>query len=102
MIEITIATTVTPSRHFGSPIPVCGISEMRFMDATPHVAQNANGRRSRIDARTTRHAGYAVSQVKRKRIEEIFGWLKTVALLRKLRHRNRPTVEWIFIFAVAA
>ena len=78
------------------------VEGMRFMDATPHVAQNAKGRRSRIDARTTRHAGYAVSQVKRKRIEEIFGWLKTVALLRKLRHRGRSTVEWIFTFAVAA
>jgi transposase len=75
---------------------------MRFMDATPHVAQNTTGRRSRIDARTTTHAGYAISQVKRKRIEEIFGWLKTVALLRKLRHRGRATVEWIFTFAVAA
>jgi transposase len=78
------------------------VAGMRCMAATPHVAQNAKGRRSRIDARTTRHAGYAVSQVKRKRIEEIFGWLKTVALLRKLRHRGRATVEWIFTFAVAA
>ena len=78
------------------------VEGMRFMEATPHVAQNTNGRRSRIDARTTRHAGYAVSQVKRKRIEEIFGWLKTVALLRKLRHRGRAIVEWIFTFAVAA
>jgi hypothetical protein len=78
------------------------VEGMRFMAATPHVAQNAKGRRSRIDARTTRHAGDAVSQVKRKRIEEIFGWLKTVALLRKLRHRGRAIVEWIFTFAVAA
>jgi transposase len=78
------------------------VEGMRFMEAAPHVAQNTKGRRSRIDARTTRHAGYAVSQVKRKRIEEIFGWLKTVALLRKLRHRGRAIVEWIFTFAVAA
>ena len=78
------------------------VEGMRFMEATPHVAQNTTRRRSRIDARTTRHAGYAVSQVKRKRIEEIFGWLKTVALLRKLRHRGRAIVEWIFTFAVAA
>jgi transposase len=78
------------------------VEGMRFMEATPHVAQNTKGRRSRIDVRTTRHAGYAVSQVKRKRIEEIFGWLKTVALLRKLRHRGRAIVEWIFTFAVAA
>jgi transposase len=78
------------------------VEGMRFMEATPHVAQNTKGRRSRIDARTTRHAGYAVSQVKRKRIEEIFGWLKTVALLRKVRHRGRALIEWQFIFAVAA
>ncbi len=78
------------------------VEGMRFMEATPHVAQNTTGRRSRIDVRTTRHAGYAVSQVKRKRIEEIFGWLKTVALLGKLRHRGRAIVEWIFTFAVAA
>jgi transposase len=78
------------------------VEGMRFLEATPHVAQHTTRRRSRIDARTTRHAGYAVSQVKRKRIEEIFGWLKTVALLRKLRHRGRAVIEWIFIFAVAA
>jgi transposase len=78
------------------------VEGMRFMEATPHVAQNTKGRRSRIDARTTRHAGYAVSQVKRKRIEEIFGWLKTVALMRKLRHRGRTVIEWLFTFAVAA
>ena len=78
------------------------VEGMRFMEATPHVAQNTKGRRSRIDARTTRHAGYAVSQVKRKRIEEIFGWLKTVALMRKLRHRGRAVIEWLFTFAVAA
>jgi transposase len=78
------------------------VEGMRFMEATPHVAQNTKGRRSRIDARTTRHAGYAVSQVKRKRIEEIFGWLKTVALMRKLRHRGRAVIEWLFTLAVAA
>jgi hypothetical protein len=56
---------------------------------TPHVAQN-RGRRggSAIDSRTTRHPGYVVSQKKRKRIEECFGWLKTIALLRKVRHRG--------------
>ena len=78
------------------------VEGMRFMEATPHVAQNTKGRRSRIDTRTTRHAGYAISQVKRKRIEEIFGWLKTVALMRKLRHRGRAVIEWLFTFAVAA
>ncbi len=74
----------------------------RFMNATPHVAQNTSNRRSRIDVRTTRHPGYAVSQVKRKRIEEIFGWLKTVALLRKLRHRGQAIIDWIFTFALSA
>jgi hypothetical protein len=55
---------------------------------TPHIAQNTTHRRSAIDGRTTRHPGYAVSQQKRKLVEEIFGWLKTVALLRKTRHRG--------------
>ena len=75
----------------------------RDLQVTPHVAQNL-GRRggSAIDARTTRHAGYALSQKKRKRIEECFGWLKTIALLRKLRHRGAWKVEWIFTFACAA
>jgi transposase len=78
------------------------VEGMRFMEATPHVAPNTKGRRSRIDARTTRHGRYAVSQVKRKRIEEFFGWLKTVALMRKLRHRGRAVIEWLFTLAVAA
>ncbi len=69
----------------------------------PPVAQN-DGRRggSAIDARTTRHAGYAISQQKRKRIEECFGWLKTIALLRKVRHRGIFKVDWVFTFAFAA
>ena len=57
---------------------------------------------SAIDGRTTRHPGYQISQRKRKRIEEIFGWLKSVGLLRKLRHRGSERVNWIFIFATAA
>jgi len=66
------------------------VQEMRHMNVTPHVAQNT-GRRggSAIDGRTTRHAGYRISQQKRKRIEEVFGWLKTVGALRKTRHRRR-------------
>ena len=55
------------------------VNELRAMNVTPHVAQNTSGRRSAIDGRTTRHAGYAVSQRIRKRIEEAFGWIKTVA-----------------------
>ena len=63
------------------------------LKVTPHVAQNNKGRRSAIDQRTTRHPGYSVSQQKRKRVEEIFGWLKTVGGLRKLRHRGLDRVE---------
>jgi transposase len=79
------------------------IAECRHMQVTPHVAQN-HGRRggSAIDERTTRHAGYAVSQRKRKRIEECFGWLKTIALLRKVRHRGLFKIDWVFILACAA
>ena len=70
---------------------------------TPHVAQNLKRRGgSTIDSRTTQHKGYAVSQKKRKRIEECFGWLKTIALLRKVRHRGTLKVDWIFTFACAA
>ena len=57
---------------------------------------------SAIDSRTARHAGYATSQKKRKRVEECFGWLKTIALLRKVRHRGTLKVDWIFTFACAA
>ena len=79
------------------------VEQCRHMNVTPHVAQN-NGRRggSAIDARTTRHAGYDVSQKKRKRIEECFGWLKDIALLRKVKHRGLFNVAWIFNFATAA
>jgi hypothetical protein len=79
------------------------VKEMRRMKVTPHVAEN-NGRRggSAIDKRTTRHAGYKVSQQKRKTIEEVFGWLKTVASLRKTRHRGVLKVGWIFTFAATA
>jgi hypothetical protein len=79
------------------------VAECRNLRVTPHVAQNL-GRRggSAIDGRTTRHPGYAISQRKRKRIEECFGWLKTIALLRKLRHLGVCKVDWIFNFACAA
>ena len=77
------------------------VRECRNMHVTPHVAQNLAGRRSAIDGRTTCQPGYAISQKKRKRIEECFGWLKTIALLRKLRHRGTLQVGWIFPFACA-
>jgi Transposase DDE domain len=79
------------------------VAECRNLRVTPHVAQNhARAGGSAIDARTTRHAGYRISQRKRKRIEECFGWLKTVAGLRKVRHRGVGKVDWIFTFACAA
>jgi transposase len=78
------------------------VMECREREVTPHVAQNQSGRRSAIDGRTARHPGYAVSQRIRKRIEEAFGWAKTVAGLRKLRHRGLPKVDWQFTLAMAA
>src|SRR5260370_14454115 len=78
------------------------VGELRHMNITPHVAQNDTNRRSSIDHRTTHHDGYRVSQRKRKRIEEVFGWMKTVGLLRKLRHRGLEQVGWVFTFTAAA
>jgi len=78
------------------------VDSVRSLNITPHVAQNDTNRKSAIDRRTTRHPGYAVSMRKRKRVEEIFGWLKTVALMRKTRYRGREKVDWMFTFAAAA
>jgi transposase len=78
------------------------IAGLRGMGVTPHVAQHTTGRRSAIDARTTRHPGYAVSQRKRKLVEQGFGWMKTVGGLRQLHHRGGPLVNWIFTFTAAA
>ena len=79
------------------------VRECRNMGVVPHVAQNLTRRGgSAIDGRTTRKGGYLISQKKRKRIEECFGWLKTIALLRKVRHRGTLKVDWIFTFACAA
>ncbi|HEV8188439.1 MAG TPA: IS5 family transposase [Pyrinomonadaceae bacterium] len=79
------------------------VKEMRGINVTPHVAQNdKRPGGSAIDGRTTRHAGYQVSQRKRKRIEEVFGWVKTVAMLRKTRHRGVETVGWVFTFTATA
>ena len=78
------------------------VNELRSMTVTPHVAQNTSGRSSAIDARTTRHGGYAVSQRVRKRIEEAFGWIKTVARQEKTKFRGRGRVGWAFTFAAAA
>ena len=78
------------------------IKTMRDLEVTPHVAQNVRNRSSAIDQRTTRHLGYATSQRKRKRVEEVFGWLKTVGLMRKTRHRGVEKVDWTFRFAALA
>jgi hypothetical protein len=72
------------------------------MNVTPHVAQNTSGRSSAIDGRTTRHGGYAVSQRIRKRIEEAFGCIKTVAGQEKTSFRGLDRVGWAFTFAAAA
>jgi len=78
------------------------VEDLRGLKVTPHVAQNTTNRRSAIDGRTTRHEGYAVSQRKRKRVEEVFGWMKTIALQRKTRFRGPDRVGWMFTFAAAA
>ena len=79
------------------------VQEMRSMKVTPHVSQNhKRSGGSAIDGRTTRHSGYQISQRKRKRIEEVFGWMKTVGMLRKTRHRGVFKVGWVFAFAAAA
>jgi transposase len=78
------------------------VERMREFRVTPQVAQNDTNRRSAIDARTTRQPGYAISQRKRKRVEEVFGWMKTIALQRKTRFRGPDKVGWMFTFAAAA
>ena len=79
------------------------VATWRALGVTPHVAQNTARRGgSAIDRRTTRHPGYPVSQQKRKRVEEIFGWLKTIGLQRQTRFRGTARVAWMFVFATAA
>jgi transposase len=77
------------------------VAALRDEQVTPHVAQHTTRRRSAIDGRTTRHPGYDVSQQRRKRVEEIFGWAKTVGLCRQMRHRGLRRVGWMFTFALA-
>jgi transposase len=78
------------------------VATARGFDVTPHVAQNTTGRASAIDERTTRHPGYATSQRVRKRVEEIFGWMKTIGLMRKTRHKGVDRVGWMFTLTAAA
>lgn len=79
------------------------VDALRRRQMTPHISPNVHARRLRsaIDRRTTRHPGYAVSQRKRKRVEEIFGWGKVIGLVRKVRHRGHETVGWVFTFTHA-
>ncbi len=72
------------------------------MKITPHVAQNTTNRSSAIDGRTTRSAGYEISQQKRKRVEQSFGWMKLIGLLRKLKLRGREKLGGWFTFVGAA
>lgn len=108
-----VAALVMIERHAERPKPITlgadkaydtqdFVNELRSMRVTPHVAQNTSGRRSAIDGRTTRHGGYAVSQRIRKRIEETFGWIKTVAGQDKTRFRGLDRVGFAFTFAAAA
>jgi len=78
------------------------VTTLQAMNITPHVAQNNKHRRSAIDGRTTRHGGYAMSQSRRPIIERVFGWLKTVAGMRKVKLRGLEKVSWLFQYAVAA
>jgi IS5 family transposase len=79
------------------------VKEMRGMNVTPHVSQNTKRQGgSAIDGHTTRHDGYQASQRKRKRIEEVFGWVQTVGTLRKTRHPGLEAVAWVLTFTAAA
>lgn len=74
------------------------VRDLRDMKVRPHVAQNDTNRRSAIDKRTTQHPGYAISQKKRKRVEEGFGWMKTIGMLKKVQLRGLEKVSWLFTF----
>jgi hypothetical protein len=78
------------------------VRELRGMNITAHVAQNDTNRSSAIDQRTVRHTGYEVSQKKRKRVEQSFGWMKMVGMLRKVKLRGMDKVGWLFTFTGAA
>jgi len=90
--------TVGGDRHYDT---AGFVADARAAGFTPHVAQNTTGRRSAIDRRTTRHVGYTISQQARKRVEEPFGWIKTIAGGRKLRHKGRQRNRSWFLIAAA-
>jgi IS5 family transposase len=75
------------------------VAAVRRLGVTPHVARKAAY--NAIDGRVTRTPGYAISQRKRKLVEQVFGWMKTVGLMRKLRHRGGERVNWIVTFTAA-
>ena len=77
------------------------VKQLRALKVTPHIAQNNSNRRSAIDGRTTQREGYSISQRKRKRVEEVFGWMKTVALQRKTRFVGPEKTGWMFTLAAA-
>ena len=93
--------TLGGDKGYDTPDFVAGV---RACNATPHVAPNIHKTKptSAIDGRTTRHPGFEVSHVKRKLVEEGFGWGKTIGGLRKLHHRGREKVSWVFTFTNAA
>jgi transposase len=93
--------TLGGDKGYDTPDFVAGV---RACNTTPHVAPNVHATRptSAVDARTTRHPGFAVSHLKRKLVEEGFGWGKTIGGLRKLHHRGRENVAWVFTFTNAA
>ena len=100
--ELPVTTrrvTVGADKNFDT---AAWVAAVRQMGITPHVAPHTRRRRSAIDGRTTRHPGYALSQRCRKKVEQPFGWMKTVGLLRKLRHRGGRRVDWIVSFTAAA
>jgi hypothetical protein len=92
-------STVGADKNYDTSDFVSGCRERR---CTPHVAQNNTCRRSAIDGRTIRHPGYRISMMNRKRIEEPFGWMKTIGGLRKSRHRGRDLVDWFFVLTATA
>ena len=77
------------------------MADLRTLNVTPHIAQNITGRRSAVDARTTRHPGYAVSQQKRKRIEEPFGWAKTIGGFARPMLRGAKKLGFKFTLTMA-
>jgi transposase len=91
--------TVGGDKNYDTAAFVAG---MRGLNATPHVAQNTSNRRSAIDGRVTRHPGYAISQVIRKRIEEGFGWVKVVGMMAKTKLRGTARIGWRFRLTAAA